>query len=163
MPARQQYANVRCHIDSMKKVLIIILAFCASRLTGQTTEANLKFSVLFGSCFQNDQVGLKINSVEFVAASQISSDSINSITRLSAYQDNSAVWVTENDKKTKYSALTLERRLQLDIMLNGAWKKFNIDLRKGKIILINNCLRKKGVTTERSLTISQRHRTIQIY
>jgi len=79
------------------------------------------------------------------------------ITPLGVYQDNRAVWVTNKDNKLQFPLLVKDEQVALNIMLNGKWTAFKVNLEKGKIILVNYCF-SPGI--KQKLTIEQHKETV---
>lgn len=101
---------------------------------------DFEFSISFAACFQNDKVGLKINGTTLINSQKVTSNPVLGLTHLEAYQDNKALWVIKNDIKQQFPLLPKGKKIVLNIMLNGKWREFNVDMEKGKIIFIDNCL-----------------------
>jgi hypothetical protein len=100
---------------------------------------DVEFSISFASCFYNDIVGLKVNCNTLINPQKVTSDRVLGITYLGAYQNNKALWVGEKDNKKQFPKLLIGKKVTLNIMLNGKWRLFNVDLEKGKIVFIENC------------------------
>lgn len=147
----------------MRILLIYFLCFLNLTSKGQKPTRGLVYSIVFASCFQNDSVGLKLNGATLINSSFVSSDSGRGITALAAYQDSHAGWLINKNEKKRLPMVIIKRKIALEVMLNGTWSKFYINLKKGKIMFINNCLVKDLEGRNQKLTVEQYKRNVQLY
>jgi hypothetical protein len=147
----------------MQIFLIYFLAALSLSSYGQKPKEDFTYSIVFASCFQNDLVGLKVNDTTLISSQNISSDPVRGITQLGTYQDKEGVWVANKTEKKKLPLMTIREMILLEVMLNGSWTKFYLDLKEGKIIFIDNCFVEEHGERKQKLTVKQHKETVQLY
>jgi hypothetical protein len=147
----------------MRKLLIYLLIVLYLPSFGQKSKEDFTYSIVFASCFQKDLVGLRVNGITLISSQIVSSDPVIGITQLGAYQDDKAVWVANKTDKKSLPLLTIKDSILVEVMLNGKWTKFSIDLKDGKIIFIDNCFVLEDGDRIQKVTLKQHKETVLLY
>jgi hypothetical protein len=143
--------------------LFILLNLITTIAFGLQKENPFDFSVIVGSCFKADTVKISINGQELTDNEIVESDFSTGVTKLGVYQDKDGLWILKGDEKIKKNRLTIGRQITIDIFVNGTKTTKMIDLRKGKIIFIENCfVKNENGQTIKTLTFGQFKKTVRL-
>ncbi|OKL39407.1 hypothetical protein [Pontibacter flavimaris] len=146
----------------MKKGLLAILL--VSMIVGtsysQSKRKKNQFSLIIGSCFKSDTVDISINGRGLVRNEVVESNFSTGITQLSIYQDDNGLWVLNKNERTNYGILDVNKTLTVDIRINGVNTSKSVNLRKGWVLILDNCYTEsKQGKPERTVTV-QHNRTV---
>ncbi len=79
-----------------------------------------------------------------------------SVADMVVYQAKDGLWLVNGSKKKKLEKIPVRNNLSLQTTVNGRTKSFNLSLRKGKFIYVDNCFRVvENDITHREPTITQ--------
>lgn len=118
----------------------------------QKTKFKFEFSIIFGGCFQDDTVSLKINSVGFANNVVLKSNVVGSA-NFSITQDKNGISV-KHYQRTRFilQKINIKSLINLSLSINGKSVNSVFDLRKGKIIYIEYCWDRNK---KREITVQQ--------
>lgn len=140
--------------------ILLILMIVGTSFSQSKREKN-HFSLIVGSCFKSDTVDISINGQELVKDAVIESDSSTGITPLAIYQDNNGLWVLNENVRINFGRMHVNKTIAVDIKINGVTTSRSIDLRKGWILMLDNCYTvSKESQPERTLTVQQHKKTV---
>ncbi|NEM98511.1 hypothetical protein [Pontibacter burrus] len=147
----------------MKKSLLatLLITVTVGASYSQSKRNKSHFSLIIGSCFKSDTVDININGHELVRDVVIDSNFSTGVTQLAIYQDEDGLWVLNENEKINLGSLDVNKTLALNIKINGVATSKSIDLRKGWILMLDNCYTEsKSGKPERSVTIQQHKKTV---
>lgn len=147
----------------MKKGLLAI--FLVSMIVGtsysQSKRKKNLFSLIVGSCFESDTVDISINGQGLVRNEVVESNYSTGITQLAIYQDDNGLWVLNKNERTNLGRIDVNKTLTVDIRINGVKTSKSVDLRKGWILILDNCYTEsKEGKPERTVTVQQHKKTV---
>ncbi len=125
----------------MNKVgLVIVLSLLSTLTFGFQKKYKYDFVLIIGSCFQSDTLTIQISGQQLVDNVIVESDPVTGVARLSIFQDKDRLWVLMGEKdKIKLDRLELKKEIPITIFVNGTKTTLTINLKKGKIVLVDNC------------------------
>ncbi len=98
------------------------------------------FTIMIASCFDSDTVDIKINGQEIINNAVVTSDFSTGLTRLFLYQNEDGLFAFwENNNKKRLNRINSKREISFDIFINGTRTTKTINLKKGKIVFVDNC------------------------
>ncbi len=140
----------------MKKALLIFCLLISSTFVFSHAPKNdFDYSIVFGGCFDKDIVSLKINNKSIFKSYKVENRDSVIKGNLSLIQSNKSVNINFNGNQKVASKINFSFILQIEITVNSQLNKFKVDLRKGKILLIEFCPGKNAASTVKKLTIDQ--------
>lgn len=129
----------------------------------QSKRKKSHFSLIIGSCFKSDTVDISINGQELVRDVVVESNFSTGITQLAIYQDDDGLWVLNENEKINIGKLDVSKTLALNIKINGVATSKSVDLRKGWILMLDNCYTESTAgKPERTITIQQHKKTVEL-
>ncbi len=138
-----------------KKYFTLILFFCSTISFSNTNLNQFDYSVVFVGNFENDIVSLSINKVLLVNHYKITNvDSIKK-EHLSLTQSGKVIKIFYNGRQITKSKIEVDFVIDIDITVNRKLKKIKIDLRKGKVILIDYCINDNKSPDIKKISIEQ--------
>lgn len=149
----------------MKKgiLTILLISLIAGASVSQTKSKKNHFSLIIGSCFKSDTVDVNINGQELVSNEIVESNFSTGITQLAIYQDDTGLWVLNENKKTNLGRMAVNKAFSIDIKINGVTMSKSVDLRKGWILILDNCYTEsKSGKPERTVTVQQ-HKKLVVF
>lgn len=123
----------------MKKFLLSLLIFISIIGYSKDRKPKIGFSIRFASCFKNDTVTLIINKNILIDNKIALSDFSSGITDISIYQDNKELHIKSNGQETIKNCIDISNGLDIIINVNGKILSEKINLKRGRIIFIDNC------------------------
>ena len=121
---------------------ILMLILISTSIKGQEYK-DIDFLVIFGDCFDNDTVSISINDHMLVESAVLSSDFSTGLTYLDIYQVFDTLTIRMPDGKVMNNTkMDTGKTLIINLMV-GHNRRFEwaLSLRKGKVILIDHCMR----------------------
>lgn len=115
-------------------VLLLVVSCSSSRATKEKD-----FYIVLGSCFKEETVSLSVNNVIAFDKLSLNSDFSTGTVLNVSVEYHSGQLVTRIDKDQKMVALQVDNEIRLFINRNGQEHNSNLDLSKGKYILIEGC------------------------
>jgi len=98
------------------------------------------FTVMIASCFDSDTLDIKINGQEIIDNAVVTSDFSTGLTKVFLYQAEDGLFVfRENNNKKKLNRIDSKRDISIDIIINGTQTTKTVNLKKGKIVFVDNC------------------------
>lgn len=147
----------------MKKGLlaILLITIIVGTSFSQSKRKKSHFSLIIGSCFKSDIVDISINGQELVRDVVVDSNFSTGVTQLAIYQDDDGIWILNENVKTNLGKLDVNKTLALNIKINGVATSKSVDLRKGWILMLDNCYTEsKTGKPERTITVQQHKKTV---
>ena len=136
----------------MKKAFFLLLiSFISYASFSHPPREEFDYSIVFGGGFKSDIVSLKINNTTIF--NQIKVENGNAIKKgnLSLTQKNNKLSLFYNGDQRLKSKVKFNYILDITLTLNNQVNKFKVDLRKGKVIVLD-CASEEA---SRKLTIDQ--------
>ena len=120
-----------------------------------TAKEDFDFSIIFGGCFDKDIVSLKINNS--IIFDHIRVDNRNNKLKgnLSLTQAKRKISLFYNGQKKFKNYISYNYFLTLDVTVNDKVEQFKIDLRKGKVIVIEHCIDPNYQQSKKKLSFEQ--------
>jgi hypothetical protein len=85
-------------------------------------------------------LNIKINGQEIIDNAVVTSDFSTGLTKVSLYQAEDGLFVFwENNNKKRLNRIESKQDISIDIVINGTRTTKMINLRKGKIVFVDNC------------------------
>ena len=139
------------------KQTILILCFLASSYSvfSHTSKEDFDYSIVFGGCFEKDIVSLKINNTSIFNDFKVENKNAIKKGNLSLTQAKKKIHLFYNGKQRVKASVNVSYHLNIDVTVNKRINKFQIDLRKGKVLLIENCSEQESSEEVKKLTIEQ--------
>ena len=139
------------------KQAIFILCFLASSYSvfSHTYKEDFDYSIVFGGCFEKDIVSLKINNTSIFNDYKVENKNAIKKGNLSLTQAKKKIHLFYNGQQKVKGRVNFSYYLNIDVTVNKRINKFQIDLRKGKVLLIENCPQQESSQEEKKLTIEQ--------
>jgi endoglucanase Acf2 len=134
----------------MKRNLFIfcLLVYSSSAFSHGTKE-NFDYSIIFGGCFEQDILSLKINNTTIFDHYKVDNKSAIKKGNLSLTQANSKINVFYNGRQIIKRKVNFNYYLNISLTINQQVNKYVIDLRKGKIILVDFCSKQDNVSAKK--------------
>ena len=140
--------------------LIVLLLFSPTIVFSNTRPNDFDYSIIFIGCFENDIVSLSLNKILVLDKYKVeNADSVRK-GHLSLTQYDKEIKVFYNGAEITRSKIEVEFILETDITVNGKLKKIKLDLRKGKVILIDNIANDTKRHHIKKLRIEQIHEPV---
>ena len=118
-------------------ILLISLLIVSCSSSRVTVERD--FYVVLGSCFKEDMVSFSVNNVLAFEKINLNSDFSTGTVLNVSVEYHSGQLVTRINKDQKTNQLQIDNEIYLLINRNGQEHNFDLDLSKGKYILIEGC------------------------
>ena len=144
------------NIQSMKKALLFfcLFLFSASVFPG-VSKTDFDFFIIFDGSFDKDIVSLKINDRSIFKNYKVENRDSIIKGNLSLIQSNNKMNLQYNRSEKITTKFIFNRILEIEITVNHQVNKFRVDLRKGKIIVVEFCPDKNLVSKVKEITIDQ--------
>ncbi len=139
------------------KQAIFILCFLVSSYSvfSHTYKEDFDYSIVFGGCFEKDIVSLKINNTSIFNSYKVENKNAIKKGNLSLTQARKKIHLFYNGQQKIKGRVNFSHYLNIDVTVNQQVNKFKIDLRKGKVLLIENCPEQDSLEEAKKLTIEQ--------
>lgn len=123
----------------MKKALIFFGLLCSTLVYAYPPGANPDYLIVFGSCFEKERIGLKINNVQIFEGYEIASEKENQRGNLSIKQSENGLEIFYNGNHQSISKVDFDYELNIEVTINKKVNKYSVDLRRGKVVVFQNC------------------------
>ena len=123
-----------------KKYFTLILFFCTTITYSNTKFTEFDYSIVFIGGFKNDIVSLSINKILIVDQYKVANVDSLKKGHLSLTQSDKEIKIFYNGRQIIKSKIELDFLIDIDITVNKKLKKYKLDLRKGKVILVDYCI-----------------------
>ena len=141
--------------------MILLIIMIVGTSFSQSKGKKNHFSLIVGSCFKSDTVDVSINGQKLVRNEVVESNFSTGITQLAVYQDDNGLWVLIKNERTNLGRLDVNKTFAIDIKINGMTTSKSVDLRKGRILILDNCYAEsKAGKPERTVTVQQHKRRV---
>ena len=120
-----------------------------------------EYYIVFTGSFRNDVISLSINNQAVCNKYVIENIDSNKRGHLSIAQFENNISIAYNGRQITKSRIPVDFKLDLAITVNGKKKQFKIDLKKGKVILVD--FQKDPSTSQQDLTIEQLQEPLLFY
>ena len=139
------------------KQAIFILCFLASSYSvfSHSYKEDFDYSIVFGGCFEKDIVSLKINNTPIFNDYMVENKNAIKKGNLGLTQAKKKIHLFYNGNQKERARVNFSYYLNIDVTVNKRINKFQIDLRKGKVLLIENCSQQNSSKKIKKLTIEQ--------
>ena len=138
-----------------RHLIFLLLFFPVIGFSHSPRPNEFEYSIIFIGYFENDIVSLSLNKVLILDRYRVeNADSVKK-GHLSLTQYDNEIKVYYNGAEITRSKIDVTFILEADITINGKVKKVKLDLRKGKVILIDHIIQKPGNTHQKKLRIEQ--------
>lgn len=129
--------------------LALLLSSIAGFSTGKTSGYD--YYIIFVGEFKNDKISLAINHKTVL--NNCSLENIDPLKKgnLSISQKNEYITIAYNGKTIKKSKISVDFTMDLDITVNNKKKAFQVNLRKGKVVLVDYSSRSDNPAKELSV------------
>ncbi len=139
----------------MKAILFIFwFLICTYPVFSHSAKEDFDYSIVFGGCFEKDVVSLKINNTAIFNNYKVENKNALKKGNLSLTQADKKIHLFYNGQEKFKGKVNFHFYLNIDLRVNNKTNKFKIDLRKGKVILVEFCPEKTS-TNNKELTIEQ--------
>ena len=117
----------------------ISLAFLLSSFIGFSSGSisSYDYYIIFVGEFEHDKISLAINKKESINNYLLENTDPAKQGNLSITQKDDYLTIAYNGKEIKRSKITVDFNLNLDISVNNKTNAFRINLKKGKVILVD--------------------------
>lgn len=132
------YIRVTIQTPMKKFYLILIQLVCAIAAYSHTPPNDFDYSIIFSGPFNNDLVSISINKQLVVNKFKVGNVDATNKGHLNLTQKASSITVYYNGVQIKKPKVDVSFIVELEISINDQIRKIEVDLRKGKVILINN-------------------------
>jgi hypothetical protein len=122
-------------------LLFLCLGCVGSVKRPEKVDKKVSFLIIFGSCFMNDTVSLFVNDNLLVDKLNIQSDTVLGLAKLYISQrlDSNSLLIRYNRKEFSQPPITLKPAIDLKILKGQETYYFNINLKSGRLILVDGC------------------------
>ena len=111
-----------------------------------------------------DTVSFRINSASIGGSYVLTSSSQVSMVRNFRFQQRAdGIMLSYNGKDTTLPAVQLDKRLQVEIVVNGQSTKLLVDLNKGPILLFGYATKADGILSRRIVTVEQHSQPLYVF
>jgi hypothetical protein len=137
----------------MKTILFLSLITLSAFAYPHPKPAQFDYSLVFGGCFENDTVQLHINKVAVLKNYTLHNQDTAVRGRLSLTQSDKQITIFYNDQVKKRRGIRSTSTLTIELIVNQEPHRFEVDLRKGRVLLFDFC--QADATTHKRLTLEQ--------
>ena len=134
-----------------KAVLILLISFISYVSFSHPPREEFDYSIVFGGGFKSDVVSLKINNTTIFNQIKVENGDAIKKGNLSLTQKNNKLSLFYNGDQKLKSKIKFNYYLDITLTLNNQVNKFKVDLRKGKVIVVD-C---SALDASKKLTIEQ--------
>src|SRR6478735_3449612 len=132
---------------SLVILLTSFIGFSAPR------KSNYDYYIIFVGEFKNDKISLAINRKHIIDNYRLENIDPTRRGNLSITQQDDYITIAYNGKEIKRSKISVDFDLSLDISVNDKKNAFRVNLKKGKVILVDYT--PKTEATKKVLLIEQ--------
>ena len=127
----------------MKKVsyfiISVLLLSCKSNQHNDSIDKKYTFQIILGSCFEKDKISIYIDDELSLISDSIESNPILGVTENSITYYDSKKELIIFDGKEKTKNFVAYNTINLKVIKNGISEDFELDIKKGKNIMIDAC------------------------
>ena len=133
----------------------ISVAFLLASFIGFSAhkKTNYDYYIIFVGEFENDKISLAINKKHVIDNYRLENIDPTKRGNLSITQHDDYITIAYNGKEIKQSKISVDFDLSLDISVNDKKKVFRVNLKKGKVILVDYT--PKTEATKKVLSVEQ--------
>lgn len=139
----------------MKKFYLALLSLIITVSAFSRPPLNyFDYSIIFSGPFKNDLVSFSVNKQIVIHKFKVENVNASRKGHLNLTQNSNNITVYYNGAQLKKPKVPVSFIVELEISVNGQQKKFEVDLRKGKVIVVNTQPEKPG-TEKGNISIEQ--------
>ena len=139
----------------MIRIAVFLLLFISTASFSKTLFRPPSFSIVFGACFKNDIVTLKINNVPVITKYEvISNKTIIGASNLTLSQFEKSLDISFNGITIYKDAIPSSQIMVLEFIVNDIPYHFSTNLKKGNVYIVGFC--EKSPSNDRVLILEQR-------
>lgn len=135
--------------------LILYFLFLSYTVFSHSAKKDFDYSIVFGGCFEKDVVSLKINNTSIFSNYKVENKNALKKGNLSLTQANRKIHLFYNGQEKYKEKVNFNFFLNIDVTVNNKPNKFKVDLRKGKVIVVEFCPAGNESESSKKLTIEQ--------
>jgi hypothetical protein len=135
--------------------LILYFLFSFYTVFSHPAKEDFDYSIVFGGCFEKDVVSLKINNTPIFNNYKVENKNAVKKGNLSLTQANRKIHLFYNGQEKYKGKVNFNFYLNIDVTVNNKPNKFKVDLRKGKVIIVEFCPANNESESSKKLTIEQ--------
>ena len=128
----------------MKKLLILSACIICSFVASSGDKAPVDYSIVFGGCFEKDIVTLSINKKKVLSNYKLENQNEIKKGHLSLTQTGNKIYIFYNRNQKSVAKIPIDFILDIQIIINNQTQNLKIDLRKGKVIVLDFCNAEAG-------------------
>jgi hypothetical protein len=121
----------------MKTAITLLAMLYSTVACSHATKEEADFMIIFGGCFERDVISMKINNVAVFNQYKIGDEQKGG--NLSLKQYANIIDIFYNGQKKSKPGIDLNFYLNLEIKINQKVAMFRLDLRKGKVVVLERC------------------------
>jgi len=145
-------SNLEAYPIVMKKaILLLFITLYSYASFSHPPREEFDYSIVFGGGFKSDMVSLKINNTTIFDGIKVENGDAIKKGNLSLTQKNNKLSLFYNGDQKLKNKVKFNYYLDITLTLNNQVNKFKVDLRKGKVIVVD-CASQDA---SRKLTIDQ--------
>ena len=145
----------------MKKAYFTLLLFTISMAAfSHTSSKEYDFTIVFVGAFDNDIISLSINKKPLLNRYRLENTQPVNKGNLSLTQSGKELKIYYNGQETARTRIKVGFIVDVDVSINNRTKKLKVDLRKGKIILIDYRNNETETSGLKSIAIEQMHEPV---
>ena len=139
----------------MKPIFFLFCLLISSyTVFSHSVREDFDYSIVFGGCFEKDIVSLKINNTSIFNHYKVENKNALKKGNLSLTQAHKKIHLFFNGQQKLKGSVNFNFYLNIDLTVNEQVNKYKIDLRRGKVILIEFCP-VEDTPQKKKLTIEQ--------
>lgn len=146
----------------MKYIIAIALIWLPIFCLAQKTKFNFDFALIFGSCFHNDSINIKINGVTIVSNTKLETNVVGSA-NFSISQDKQHLLIKSTGKIKKLKKVDLNQPLNIQISVNNQKSDYTFDIKKGRVLYAENCPVEGDLKRVNVLKVTQRDSPVYFF
>lgn len=122
----------------MKKLFLLFCGMiCFLSLFSRPVHEGYDYSIVFTGWFKKDRISLRINNVPIFENYLLDNADPNLKGNLSLTQSSKGITIFYNNREKLISQLNVDFILDVTVTINKKVNHFKIDLRKGRVLLVN--------------------------
>ena len=144
----------------MKRTALLVSLFllCAPAF-GHAVIRHFDYTIVFGGCFNQDIVSLKINNTVVFDRYEVDNASAERRGNLSLTQTDEGIKIYYNGGDKTMRKVPVDHHMDVEVTINKEVSRFQVDLRKGKVVLLDHCSGAPALTA-RPVSVEQLHEPV---
>jgi hypothetical protein len=126
-------------------ITISIIIFCWFPSDSQQNEPPLDFRIYFGNYFYGDTVAVKLQGITIVK-NKVLKSATNGATGFTITQYKNKIEVSQGGQSLiNLRKVPIQPYLKVDIYFRGIWYSYKFDIKKGKVLFVQNNIPENAV------------------